>query len=282
MTKEWRLLRTGPLSGALNMALDEALFEAVAAGRSAPVLRLYRWKPAALTLGYAQQGARVVNLAACRELGLDVVRRATGGRAVLHDREVTYAVIAPEQGGIFPGGILENYRVIAGALCHALRGLGLKAELVPGRSRDAGRTEERESACFTAPSSYELVVDGLKVAGSAQKRGEGIFLQHGSIPLDLDPEKLFCSLDTRGRLSVAEGGARLAASVGWLNRFLPSPLCVEEVEEAVVASFSEALGLDLVAGEPDSLEWERASWLAAQRYANPAWSLAGITGPGIA
>ena len=136
MHQDWRLIRSPALPGAMNMAFDEALLESVAAGRSGPVLRLYRWDPPAVSLGYGQSLQRV-NLPACRELGLDVVRRLTGGRAVLHHREVTYAVIAPERTAFFPGGVLDNYRVIAGVLLQALQTLGLTAEIVgrAGRSR---------------------------------------------------------------------------------------------------------------------------------------------------
>ena len=121
----WRRIVSGPLGGAANMALDEALFRSVQAGISPPVLRLYRWQPATVTLGYAQRGEAQVNWAACRSLGIDVVRRLTGGRAVLHDREVTYAVIASDRQELFGGRVLDNYRVSAHLLQHCLEQLGL-------------------------------------------------------------------------------------------------------------------------------------------------------------
>jgi lipoate-protein ligase A len=273
----WRLIRSGALSGQLNMALDEVLLEEVAAGRSAPVLRLYRWDPATVTLGYFQRGAAVVNLEACRRLGLDVVRRLTGGRAVLHDREATYTLIAPQRCPPFVGSILENYRIIAGVLCQALSGFGLPVTLAPGRAGGSAGEGAEHSACFTAPNSYELLCHGCKISGGAQKRLGGAFLQHGSIPVDLDPELLFCALDTAGELSAVAGGKQLAARIGWLNRWLDEPLVVVAVEEALIAAFARVLHLNFMAEDPTPEEWEKARTLVAVKYGNPQWNLRGLS-----
>ncbi|RME32846.1 MAG: lipoate--protein ligase family protein, partial [Deltaproteobacteria bacterium] len=192
----WRLIRTGFCSGAWNMALDQALLEAVAEGASGPILRLYRWRPATVTLGYAQRGQGVVNLEACQRRGFDVVRRCTGGRAVLHDREVTYAVIAPTGDGLFPHSVLASYRLIAEALADVYRGLGLEVILADQRHPGVHDDAAGRSACFTAPGQYELLYRGCKLAGCAQKRIPGAFLQHGSLPVDLDLEALYDALDT--------------------------------------------------------------------------------------
>lgn len=279
MTQTWRLLRTPKARGAWNMALDEALLESVASGRSGPILRLYGWQPATVTLGYAQRGSDVVNLAACRALGLDVVRRCTGGRAVLHDEEVTYAVIAPERGGGFPGGILANYGVIAGILGTALRSLELDVTEQAQRSSGKGEEGFERSACFTAPASFEQVCAGRKVTGSAQKRLGGAFLQHGSIPLDLDPVRLFTALDTRGELSPTAGGERLAASVGWVNRWLAQPASIPRLEAALIAAFAAGLPVDPIEDRPRREELRRAAELLTSRYDTPAWTLRGLEGP---
>lgn len=274
----WRLIRSGFMNGPENMALDEALLDSVAAGDSGPVLRLYRWRPATVTLGYGQRGRGSVNLAACRDLGYDVVRRCTGGRAVLHDREVTYAVISPESSEHFPGGILENYKVIAEVLRQTVASLGLPATLSAGRSRGLGGEGAQQSACFTAPATHELVFRGCKVTGSAQKRRGSAFLQHGSIPVDLDLESLCRALDRGGRLSVAEGASLLGQSVGWLNRWLPEPVTVEAVEQRLLETFAVSLGVRLVTGEPSGGESRRAAALLAEKYGNRHWNLAGVEG----
>ncbi|TLM68933.1 MAG: lipoate--protein ligase family protein [Deltaproteobacteria bacterium] len=266
---DWRLIRSGYLSGAMNMALDDALLHAVAEGVSRPILRLYRWRPATLTLGYAQSVVDSVDTAACRAAGIDVVRRPTGGRAVFHDREVTYAVIAPV-GGRFGSTVAESYRVIAGVLKEALCRFGLPAELVPGQMR--GQTGR--AVCFTAPAQHELLIAGCKVAGCAQKRRGGAFLQHGSIPLDLD-------LDLLQRLMPAAPGEDPAGrfrSIGWLNRFAPRPLSIDEVESALVDSFTKELGARLVPDEPCAAEVAAAARLCDAWYGNHAWT---VGGPGV-
>lgn len=254
MSRErWRLIRTGPLPGAMNMAVDAALLEAVARRESMPVLRLYRWSPAALTLGYAQKAA-AVDFVACRRLGIDVVRRPTGGRAVLHDAEVTYAVLSPLRTAVFPGGILDTYRIIAGALREALRSLGLEAEFVPGRERGG---EGAEAVCFAAPSSHELLCQGRKMTGSAQKRITGAFLQHGSIPIDLDLSRL-AQLLQKGASGEDPETAVLGRKVGWLNRFLPTPVSAHEVEERLVAAFARQLGIVFEESSLSVGEWSEA------------------------
>jgi lipoate-protein ligase A len=133
-----------------------------------------------------------------------------------------------------------------------------------------------QSACFTAPASFEQVYRGCKLTGSAQKRQHGAFLQHGSIPVDLDPEQLFAALDTRGKLDPVEGGRLLARQVGWLNRWLPEPVTVAEVETRLVACFAATLAINLEADAPRAAELQRCDELVTEKYGNPAWNLAGI------
>jgi lipoate-protein ligase A len=264
----WRLIRSGPLPGAMNMALDDALLHSVAAGLSSPILRIYRWQPAALTIGYAQMIDSGIDLNACRTRGIDVVRRPTGGRAVLHDREVTYAVIAPI-GNPFGAGIAESYRVIAGVLKNVLCKFNLPAELVPGQSRG----QRGRAACFTAPAQYELLIDGCKVAGCAQKRRGQVFLQHGSIPLDLDVDLL------RRLLPAAQGEvtADRFGAIGWLNRFTSVPLGIDELEAALIEDFSVGLGIHFEPDVPTHAEIKIAERLHTEWYGNRAWAL---NGPG--
>jgi len=272
MESKWRLICSGPLKGSLNMALDEALLEEVAAGRSEAVLRIYRWFPAAVSLGYGQRGKGAVNLEACRALGLDVVRRMTGGRAVLHHREVTYSVIAPESSSLFPGGILENYKVIAQVLQKTLASFGIPATLASGRRRGSGNLE---SACFTAPASYELVYRGCKMTGSAQRRQGSAFLQHGSIPVDLDLSHLYQALNTKVGACVAEGTRRLGEKVGWMNRWLPLPVTVEAVERRLLEVFADQWRLGLREVAPSDTEMARALALQAEKYESSRWTLEG-------
>ncbi len=264
---EWRYIHSGAMSGAMNMALDESLLQSVVAGTSPPILRLYRWQPATVTLGYAQSAQSDINLEACRDANLDLVRRMTGGRAVLHACEVTYAVIAPVQQGFFEGSVLECYRVIAEALQLALVNLGLTAHLVPGR-RQATRLHSDRAVCFTAPSQYELLIEGCKVAGSAQKRQGRGFLQHGSLPLEMD----LALLDRI--LPGGRGGAvaKRFQKVGWLNRWSERPLNIDEVEKKLVAAFRQHLNVQWVDSQPTSAELRLAGRLCKEKYANPEWT----------
>lgn len=264
--QHWRLIRSGALTGAMNMALDEALLQSVAAGSSPPILRLYRWWPATLSLGYAQSAAAGIDVGACRQAGVDIVRRPTGGRAVLHDREVTYAVIAPI-GPPFGNSVAESYRVIAGILKVTLERFGLPVALVPGRARG----ERGQAVCFTAPAQYELLIEGCKVAGCAQKRRGAAFLQHGSIPLDLDLALLRRLMPDRP----GEDRTDSFRLVGWLNRFSRRALCLDEVESALIECFAAGLGIRLTASEPSGQELALAGRLLADCYDDPVWTLAG-------
>jgi lipoyl(octanoyl) transferase len=212
---QWRLILDPPLRGEKNMEKDLALMEEVAAGESLPTLRIYRWSPPAVSLGYFQDENDVVDLTACAEAGIDVVRRSTGGRAVLHDRELTYSIIVPEANPfINNGGVMDSYRAISRGLITAFNLLGIPAYLTPEKEN---RSVLAPGSCFDTPSAYEIQVDGKKVVGSAQLRRKGIVLQHGSIlfalPLDLyqrvlkkDPHRLG---DKRKRVELGEKAAGL-------------------------------------------------------------------------
>jgi len=255
------------------MALDQALLESVATGESLPLLRLYRWHPATVSLGYGQALKRAVNQEACQSAGVSLVRRCTGGRAVLHASEVTYAVIAAEGRDGFAADILSSYRQIALALQDALTCLGLPVKLQTGHER--GRTVRNEqSICFAVPAQYELLLDGCKLAGSAQRRWKGAFLQHGSLPLDLDPDLLYCLLTPQPAKDRDTAVKRLTRRVGWINRWAAHPFSTSEVESALVAAFARQFGIGWQADVPTSAEFRRADQLVDSRYRQLDWTAA--------
>lgn len=170
--------------------------QAVGAGEVPPTLRLYRWDPPALSLGFFQKAEAVVDREACQRLGIDVVKRPTGGRAVLHHRELTYSIIVPESHPHLPGGVLASYKFLSGGIMEAFRMLGLTPTLASGKRR--GQGPGGPGACFDAPSAYEVQVEGKKVVGSAQLRRQGILLQHGSILLELPLELYYQILKLSG------------------------------------------------------------------------------------
>lgn len=188
MRYQWRLILDPPLSGKENMEKDLSLMGEVASGECPPILRIYRWYPPALSLGYFQDEAEVVNLPACREAGIDLVRRPTGGRAVLHHEELTYSIIVPEvHPFIDRGSVLDAYRSISRGVVTAFNLLGITASISPEQE---DRTGLAPGSCFDTPSAYEVQIKDKKVVGSAQLRRDGILLQHGAILFRL-PQELY-------------------------------------------------------------------------------------------
>ncbi len=261
--QQWRVLFSGYQTGAMNMAVDEGIALAVAAGEAPPTVRFYGWKPACLSLGYAQR-AEEVDWDECRARGIDVVRRPTGGRAILHDREVTYSIIAREDDPLVSGTILESYLKISRGLLLGLQKLGIPAEIVSHKDLDKLGT----AACFDSPSFYEMTVGGRKAVGSAQTRKNGIVLQHGSIIRDMDADTLFAVLsfpseEVRDRLK--DGFRRKACS---LEEAAGRGLSDAEVIEAVSAGFAAAFGVELASGELSRRETALARELAESKYGN--------------
>ncbi len=187
MRYQWRLILDPPMRGKENMEKDLELMDEVVAGESPPTLRLYRWSPPAVSLGYFQDEDEVVDMEACRKAGIDVVRRPTGGRAVLHDQELTYSIVVPEAHPfINKGGVIDAYRSISRGIVTAFNLLDIVASLTPEEHSRGGLAP---GSCFDSATAYEIQVDGKKVVGSAQLRRDGIVLQHGAIlfklPLEL-------------------------------------------------------------------------------------------------
>src|SRR2546423_12507810 len=186
MSDGWRLLLDKPASGAWNMAVDEVLLDGVASGEAPPTIRFYEWAPPCLSLGYFQP-FDVVDVDGCRALGVEVVRRPTGGRAILHDRELTYSVALSASVLGQDGGVLPSYYRLSLALQDGLRRLGVAATLAP---ESASSSAAHGPVCFDRPSAHEILLRGRKLVGSAQMRRGGGLLQHGSIPIEPHMGKL--------------------------------------------------------------------------------------------
>ena len=254
----FRLLDTPPAPGAWNMAVDAALMEAVRGG-APPVLRFYRWNPPCLSLGRNQPAAGCYDLEALRAAGVEVVRRPTGGRAVLHDRELTYSVVAAD-GAL--GGPRESYAAINRALVAGLRRLGVQARLQP---RTAARAPAPSLApCFKEPAEGEVVAGGRKLVGSAQLREDGVLLQHGSLLLEGDQREVRAW--TLGA-EPADGG-EAPASLAELCGAAPS---WERLTIALAAGWEEATGTSLTPGGLSAVEAADAGRIRA-RFADPAWT----------
>ncbi len=260
----WRLLVDPDADGAWNLAVDEALLEhQVAEPDRAPTLRLYGWRPAALSLGRFQPSNASHDPVYLREHRIDLVRRPTGGKAVLHECERTYAVVAGLRHEPFPGGVLDTYRRIASALCEALQRLGIPARAAAAEARIDARGPG--AACFATPSRHEISVAGMKLIGSAQLRRRGAFLQHGSILIRSDPERLAAAL---GLPSVPRGYTDLATVLG-------REPAVDRLDRALADGFTTAFDAGLSTGELTAAERETATRLRAWKYHSVAWTLEG-------
>jgi len=266
--RRWRLIRDGEHTAAWNMAVDEALLHGHAAGKSPPVLRLYGWCPPALSIGYFQRWAQEVNEAGCRARGFDWVRRPTGGRALLHQHELTYSVAVRED--LLPGSVLETYCALSQGLLAGFQRLGLTAHLAAGQ----GHRQIRglSAACFDSPSAYELTVEGKKIVGSAQTRREGCILQHGSILLDLDVDALCDCLLLTGEGTRARMRRLLHRRATSLGQVLEKPPSPEEVAGAMADGFASALKLVLCDSTLYPWEEEEAQRLMEEKYLSPAWN----------
>jgi lipoyl(octanoyl) transferase len=186
MKTTWRVLDHGKGSAAFNMALDEHLLDLVGRGESSPVLRFYDWTIPTVSFGYHQKFAQELDYERLQTHGFGYVRRPTGGRALIHRNEVTYAVVAPVAGSL-GGNITETYAQISRALAAGLQRLGVPAELEEGHPQES---RQPGNPCFTSVSRYELSAAGRKIVGSAQLRRGNALLQHGSIQLHSGQEDM--------------------------------------------------------------------------------------------
>jgi lipoate-protein ligase A len=264
----WRLLITPPARGAWNMAADEAILDSAARGDSLPTLRLYAWTPACLSLGHAQPYADV-DSARLRARGWDVVRRVTGGRAILHTDELTYSVAGPANHPILSGSVLESYNRLARALLAAVHDLGLPVEMKEGKADEGGTTNP---VCFEAPSAYEITVNGKKLIGSAQARRKEGVLQHGSLPLTGDLTRICQALVFTDEAARADASTRLLARAATVEAVLGQAVVWDSAARSMVRAFEAELGLSFERGELSTQESARAEELVRAKYAHPSWT----------
>lgn len=254
MSSRWRLLVDGERRGAENMARDLAVLEAVGAGDSPPTVRLYRWRPPCLSLG-RHQPEGTVDLGFCAREGIDVVRRPTGGRAVLHHLEQTYSVIVPRHGSELSGRLEERYRTVCAALVEASRALGVSARTTPGEVNIGLPRPDSAVPCFKAPAGGEVVVSGRKLIGSAMRATPEAVLQHGSILLGWDGRLQAGALGLADDSGLTPHVTTFAAELG------EAPV-LELLQRELIGAFESAFGVRLASGEASPREEARAAELA--------------------
>lgn len=264
--RQWRLIYDSPMIGSHNMAIDEAIMQSVARAESNPTLRLYAWNPLCLSLGYGQR-MRDADLERINDNGWDIVRRPTGGKAILHGNELTYSVSLPKDHELAQGDVVESYRRISEALMKALQFAGLSPESEKQSKGNSGLGP----VCFEVPSHYEITSGGKKLIGSAQvRRREGI-LQHGTLPLSGDITLICDALayETEHERQVAKDS--IAERATTLESVLEKKVSWDDTANWLAQGFAETFNIDFETEELSENEIEAVNHFLNERYHNEEW-----------
>jgi lipoate-protein ligase A len=256
----WRLIVSGKGSAPFNMALDEALAFSVRQGRHLPTLRFYEWDTLSVTLGYFQKYDEV-NTDFCQKKDIPVIRRLTGGRAVLHGKDLTYSFSTGDNDLTFGSSISLNYQKLSAAFLSGFKKLGLNAFMT---QRKAKRDALRNPSCFKSVSLAEITVEGKKIVGSAQKRWSDGMLQQGSVMVDFDPS-VMCEI-------FYHKNTDMISDIGRIKDYTSS-VTVSQITEALIRAFEETFDREFVNAEPDSYEYDMAKNLELQKYSSSQWNL---------
>ena len=272
MTEIWNFINTGSKNPYYNMAMDEALLNFVSRGEIDPVIRFYTWNPATLSIGYFQRLQKEIDIDKVKEKGYGLVRRQTGGRGVLHDKELTYSVIVPESHPNMPSTVTEAYKIISQGLLEGFKNLGFETYFAIPRSKEERDKlkQPRSSVCFDAPSWYELVVEGRKIAGSAQTRQKGVILQHGSILQDIDLDDLFDMFKFKNERLKAKMKENFVQKAVAINDISNQHITLNEMENAFEAGFKKGLNIDFKPLELTEKQLEEVQELE-DKYRSEAW-----------
>lgn len=242
---DWRLILDDDLPGHENMARDSSILQALEDGSGIPTLRVYGWNAPTISIGYLQGPAPFLGL------GLPVVRRITGGRAVVHSREITYSVTGLMGSPLFSGGIMSAYSVISSCIIAALNDAGVEATYSRGAA-----SGDRSEACFHTPSRYEVLIHGRKLVGSAQRRLKRAFIQHGSILMDTDDE-----------LNYRVFGKSVSGKMAGVSEF--SSVRPEKLKELLVERFARGFGVSFKVGGLKCEELKASEALAGKCLVAP-------------
>jgi len=267
---EWRLIKDTYHTGFMNMAIDEAIMIAHREGLVPPTIRFYQWSPPAVSLGYFQDLKKEIDVDSCRNLGIDIVRRPTGGKAVLHDKELTYSFTIRENHPLVNNSILETYKKISGGIIKGLFYLGVTADLVPLREKSKIHHSDLKSICFSVPSQYEVQVEGKKIVGSAQVRKREIVLQHGSLLIELEKDKLFSVFNFPSVQIREELKTRFNATS--LEEILKRKISFSELSAILPRGFEEEFGVNLIEGKLTEQEEKISKDLLKNKYSTYEWN----------
>ncbi len=264
MQAQYRFLNTGVQDAGMNMAIDESVHMHHLQGSAPPTLRVFRWRQPSISLGRFQSVEREIDSERCQQLGVAMVRRPTGGRAVYHHDEFTYSIVIGKRDGV-PAGVIAAYAYLAQGLLAALQNLGVDAEL-----SDERVSKYPSAACFASSTQADLTSGGFKLVGSAQVWKDDALLQQGSLPLDDRAAEFFSMLRYPTDAARAEALALYREKTTPLHTFIPGTSW-EEVAQAFRTGFSTALQADFVPGTLSRSEWELARQLVEEKYSKLEW-----------
>jgi len=251
MNEEWRLLKTGFDTAFSNMAIDRAILVANSKGKAPPTVRLYGWKPAAISIGYFQSLEDEIDLKACRKFGVDYVRRITGGGAVFHDKELTYSIVISESHPQIPKNIMESYGRICGAIMKGLGKLGVDSKYVP---------------------INDIVTNGKKISGNAQTRKMNTVLQHGTVLMDVDVDKMFSILKVPNEKIKDKLIADVKQRVTSIKHVLGAEVDFEKVADAMKIGFEEEFDIKLVERTLTNEEKKLARAFDVECFSTKEWN----------
>lgn len=263
-TAPYRFLNTGVQDAALNMAIDEAILLHHIRGEVPPTLRVFRWRQPSISLGRFQSVEREIESETCRQQGVELVRRPTGGRAVYHRDEFTYSIVIGKRDGV-PAGVVAAYAYLAQGLLAALQDLGIQAEL-----SDERVSRHPSAACFASSTQADLTSGGFKLVGSAQVWKDESLLQQGSLPLDNRAAEFFAMLRYPDEDARAQALALYREKTTPLHTFAPAASW-DAVAQAFRHGFSAALHNEFVPGELSESEWRLARQLVEEKYHTVIW-----------
>lgn len=254
---QWIYIQDNPLSPWYNMAKDEALMEWVQQNNiTSPILRLYQWDRTTISIGRHQYIHKDIHQEICHSNKIAIVRRPTGGRAVFHDRELTYSVIIPPNNELGNKNIQETYRTISGAILAGLRNYGLPVTAEP--TNKANREYIKNLSCFASTTQYEITLNGHKIVGSAQWRNKGTVLQQGSILLSktMDPTPCF----------PAQGFLQSG-----IEELIDNHIDINILYNSIQHGFSSTFGVEMSPWQEDPVFAQKANHLMLNKYQTQEW-----------
>jgi lipoyltransferase/lipoate-protein ligase len=251
MKEQWRLLQTGLNTAFSNMAVDRAILVENSEGKIPPTVRFYGWIPPAISIGYFQSVAEEIDVNACEKLGVDYVRRMTGGGAVFHEKELTYSIVIPESHPEIPKNIMKSYGRICGAVMKGLQHLGIKSEYAP---------------------INDIVTGGRKISGNAQTRKLETVLQHGTVLMDVDVDKMFSLLKVPNEKIKDKLIADVKQRVTSIKHLIGNEVSFKEVAEAMKIGFEEEFRIELIEGKLSKEELALAKKFEKECFSTTHWN----------